>query len=108
MWHSAKTMADHTGGPHRPEDSERGVPVSDAPKKKTRVLGEERSELAADLKRRYDEGESIRRLAAATGRSYGRSEERRVGKEGRARGGGGRWGEERGGTEGGGSEGRGE
>jgi len=27
MWHSAKTMADHTGGPHRPEDSERGVPV---------------------------------------------------------------------------------
>jgi len=27
MWHSAKAMADHTGGPHRPEDSERGVPV---------------------------------------------------------------------------------
>jgi len=45
--------------------------VSDEPKRKTQVLGEERSELAADLKRRYEEGESIRRLAAATGRSYG-------------------------------------
>ena len=45
--------------------------MSDEPKRKTQVLGEERSELAADLKRRYEEGESIRRLAAATGRSYG-------------------------------------
>ena len=45
--------------------------MSDEPKRKTQVLEEERSELAADLKRRYEEGESIRRLAAATGRSYG-------------------------------------
>ena len=30
-----------------------------------------RSDLASDLKRRYDNGESIRSLAAATGRSYG-------------------------------------
>lgn len=60
-----------TGGPHGTDDSERGLPVSDALKKGARVSGEDRSELAADLKRRYDEGESIRRLAAATGRSYG-------------------------------------
>ncbi|GAA1770153.1 transcriptional regulator [Streptomonospora sp. PA3] len=40
-------------------------------KKGTRVTGTERSELASELKRRYDEGESIRSLAAATGRSYG-------------------------------------
>lgn len=45
--------------------------MSDALKKGARVTGEDRAELAADLKRRYDEGESIRRLAAATGRSYG-------------------------------------
>jgi hypothetical protein len=35
------------------------------------VAGENRSELAVELKRRYDAGESIRQLAAATGRSYG-------------------------------------
>ncbi|MFD0775211.1 helix-turn-helix domain-containing protein [Streptomonospora algeriensis] len=40
-------------------------------KKGTRVTGAERSELASELKRRYDEGESIRSLAASTGRSYG-------------------------------------
>ncbi|MDA8371015.1 helix-turn-helix domain-containing protein [Nocardiopsis mangrovi] len=40
-------------------------------KKGTRVTGTERSELATELKRRYDDGESIRSLAAATGRSYG-------------------------------------
>ncbi len=40
-------------------------------RKGTRVTGTERSELATELKRRYDGGESIRSLAAATGRSYG-------------------------------------
>ena len=40
-------------------------------KKGTRVTGAERSKLAAELKKRYDSGESIRSLAAATGRSYG-------------------------------------
>ncbi|KII00541.1 transcriptional regulator [Streptomonospora alba] len=40
-------------------------------KKGTRVTGTERAELASELKRRYDDGESIRSLAAATGRSYG-------------------------------------
>ena len=40
-------------------------------KKGSRVTGSERDRLAADLRRRYDEGESIRALASATGRSYG-------------------------------------
>jgi hypothetical protein len=40
-------------------------------RKGTRVTGSERSRLADELKRRYNEGESIRSLAAATGRSYG-------------------------------------
>src|SRR6201995_600532 len=40
-------------------------------KKGTRVTGPDRSKLAADLKRRYDAGESIRSLAASTRRSYG-------------------------------------
>lgn len=40
-------------------------------RKGTRVTGEDRSKLAADLKSRYDAGESIRSLALSTGRSYG-------------------------------------
>jgi Helix-turn-helix domain len=35
------------------------------------VTGADRAKLAADLKKRYDSGESIRALAATTGRSYG-------------------------------------
>ena len=45
--------------------------MSETLRKGTRGTGEERSDLASDLKRRYDNGESIRALAAATGRSYG-------------------------------------
>ena len=40
-------------------------------KKGSRVTGAEREKLAADLRRRYDEGASIRALAESTGRSYG-------------------------------------
>lgn len=40
-------------------------------RKGTRVTGTDRSKLAADLKNRYDAGESIRSLASSTGRSYG-------------------------------------
>ena len=40
-------------------------------KKGTRVTGADRAKLAGDLKKRYDSGESIRALAATTGRSYG-------------------------------------
>jgi Helix-turn-helix domain len=40
-------------------------------KKGSRVTGLDRDRLTSDLRRKYDEGESIRALAAATGRSYG-------------------------------------
>ncbi len=40
-------------------------------KKGTRVTGDDRTKLAFDLRKRYDAGESIRSLAASTGRSYG-------------------------------------
>jgi Helix-turn-helix domain len=45
--------------------------VAETLKKGTRVTGADRSKLAADLKKRYESGESIRSLAGATGRSYG-------------------------------------
>jgi hypothetical protein len=45
--------------------------VTETLKKGTRVTGADRAKLAADLKKRYDLGESIRALAADTGRSYG-------------------------------------
>ena len=40
-------------------------------KKGSRVTGDDRSKLAADLKKRYEKGESIRVLAEGSGRSYG-------------------------------------
>lgn len=40
-------------------------------KKGSRVTGGERDRLAADLRRKYDGGASIRTLASSTGRSYG-------------------------------------
>ena len=40
-------------------------------KKGSRVTGSERNSLAADLRRKYDAGSSIRSLAESTGRSYG-------------------------------------
>ena len=40
-------------------------------KKGARITGGERSKLAADLKRKYTSGSSIRSLAAETGRPYG-------------------------------------
>jgi hypothetical protein len=45
--------------------------VTETLKKGTRVTGADRAKLATDLKKRYDSGESIRALAATTGRSYG-------------------------------------
>jgi hypothetical protein len=45
--------------------------VAETLKKGTRVTGTDRNKLASDLKKRYDSGESIRALAASTGRSYG-------------------------------------
>jgi predicted transcriptional regulator len=40
-------------------------------KKGSRVTGDNRTTLAADLKKRYEGGESIRSLAESSGRSYG-------------------------------------
>jgi hypothetical protein len=40
-------------------------------KKGSRVTGGDRDRLAADLKRRYESGQSIRLLAQSSGRSYG-------------------------------------
>jgi hypothetical protein len=45
--------------------------VAETLKKGTRVTGADREKLAGDLKKRYAQGESIRALAASTGRSYG-------------------------------------
>ncbi len=39
--------------------------------KGARITGTVRSRLAADLKKKYEQGSSIRALAAETGRSYG-------------------------------------
>jgi hypothetical protein len=40
-------------------------------RKGARITGGDRNKLAADLKRKYTSGLSIRQLAAETGRSYG-------------------------------------
>ena len=45
--------------------------MAEALKKGSRVTGSERDKLAADLRKKYDAGQSIRTLAAASGRSYG-------------------------------------
>jgi hypothetical protein len=45
--------------------------VTETLKKGTRVTGADRTKLASDLQKRYNAGESIRALAASTGRSYG-------------------------------------
>jgi hypothetical protein len=45
--------------------------MADTLKKGSRVTGSDRDRLAGDLKKKYEGGESIRKLADATGRSYG-------------------------------------
>ena len=40
-------------------------------KKGARITGSARDRLAADLKKKYDSGQSIRALAESSGRSYG-------------------------------------
>jgi Helix-turn-helix domain len=52
-------------GVHREEG------VTETLKKGTRVTGADRTKLATELQKRYSDGESIRALAASTGRSYG-------------------------------------
>jgi Helix-turn-helix domain len=45
--------------------------VAETLKKGSRVTGAAREKLAADLKKKYEAGQSIRSLAEETGRSYG-------------------------------------
>lgn len=45
--------------------------MADMLKKGSRVTGAERDKLASDLRKKYEGGQSIRRLAESTGRSYG-------------------------------------
>lgn len=45
--------------------------MADNDKKGTRVTGADRDKLAADLKSRYESGQSIRVLAESSKRSYG-------------------------------------
>ena len=45
--------------------------VAETLKKGSRVTGVAREKLAAELKKKYDSGASIRALAEETGRSYG-------------------------------------
>lgn len=40
-------------------------------KKGARITGQSRDKLAADLRKKYDAGQSIRALAESSGRSYG-------------------------------------
>jgi len=49
----------------------RGGAVSDQVRKGARVTGADREKLAAELKKKYAGGASIRALAEETGRSYG-------------------------------------
>jgi hypothetical protein len=48
-----------------------GHDVTTELKKGSRVTGGDRDRLAADLKRKYESGQSIRLLAQTSGRSYG-------------------------------------
>lgn len=45
--------------------------MADDLKKGSRITGAQREELASDLRKKYEQGASIRSLAASTGRSYG-------------------------------------
>ncbi len=53
-----------------PDVFDKGHAVAEL-KKGSRVTGDDRTTLAADLKKRYEKGESIRLLAESSGRSYG-------------------------------------
>ena len=57
-----------TGNTHGDDDG--GSKVADL-KKGARITGTQRDKLAADLRKKYDSGQSIRALAESSGRSYG-------------------------------------
>jgi predicted transcriptional regulator len=57
-------------GSRRTLSGGRRIDVADL-KKGARITGNTRDKLAADLKKKYEKGASIRALAESTGRSYG-------------------------------------
>jgi hypothetical protein len=58
------------GDPHYLQPTE-GPNVATDLKKGARITGQARDKLAADLRKKYDSGQSIRALAESSGRSYG-------------------------------------
>lgn len=58
------------GRPDQNDTDAKGIHVVEL-KKGSRVTGGDRDQLAAELKRKYEAGQSIRLLAQDTGRSYG-------------------------------------
>jgi predicted transcriptional regulator len=58
------------GDPHDHQATE-GLNVATDLKKGARITGSARDKLAAELRKKYDAGQSIRALAESSGRSYG-------------------------------------
>ncbi|GAC1610089.1 MAG: hypothetical protein NVS3B26_14970 [Mycobacteriales bacterium] len=68
-----RVAGDHPGDIRKKKKDEsdaEGMNVAEL-KKGSRVTGGDRDKLAADLKKKYEAGQSIRLLAQASGRSYG-------------------------------------
>ena len=53
------------------ETSKNGDSKANAIRKGARITGSAREKLTADLRKKYEKGQSIRALADGTGRSYG-------------------------------------
>ena len=60
----------HPAGTGTANHGDGGSKVADL-KKGARITGTARDKLAADLRKKYDQGQSIRALAESSGRSYG-------------------------------------
>jgi hypothetical protein len=72
VWHSARSCSIiATAGSSRPPSNARKADDVADLKKGARITGNTREKLAADLKKKYEKGASIRALAESTGRSYG-------------------------------------
>ncbi|MEU4804528.1 helix-turn-helix domain-containing protein [Actinosynnema sp. NPDC050436] len=69
-WSSCSIIATTGAFTARPAVYGRRDKVADL-KKGARITGATRDKLAADLKKKYEKGASIRALAESTGRSYG-------------------------------------
>src|SRR3989337_982969 len=68
-WVARKRGRGDHGNPERTSHEE--ARVAETLKKGSRVTGAAREKLAADLKKKYDSGASIRALGGETGRPYG-------------------------------------